>query len=117
MKKGFTLLEMLIALVLFTIGVVLIVGLFGHGLTGSLDAENTTIAMNLGQGKMEEIRNLAYTDIASEAKDDVSGFSGFQRDVVVTEPQTGLKQVVVTTYWTFKGSTVSIPIQTYIPNN
>jgi len=115
--RGFTLLEILIALVLFTVGVVVIAGIFSSGILSSSDAENTAIAMSLAQRRMEEIRNLAYADIASEAKDDVSGFSGFQREVTVSEPEAGLKQVIVTAYWTFKGDEIGVPIQTYISSN
>ena len=57
---GFTLLEILIALVLFTVGVVVVVGLFGDGLLSSSDAESTTIAMNLAQKKMEEMREFFW---------------------------------------------------------
>ena len=116
-KAGFTLLEILIAVTLFSVGVIVIVWLFSSALVGTVDAENTTIAMNLAQRKMEEIENLAYADIADEAKAAVSGFSGFQRDVAVTAPETDLKQVIVTVYWTLSGNEISVPLQTYISRN
>jgi len=116
-KRGFTLLEMLIAVTIFVVGVAIIVWFFAFGLFSSIDAENTTIAMNLAQKKMEEIKNLAYADIVDEAKADVSGFSGFQDEITVTEPETDLKQVVVTAYWTLKGDEISVPLETYISRN
>lgn len=116
--KGFTLLEVLIAIVIFTVGIVTIVGLFSTGLVGSTDAENTTIAMNLAQRRMEEIRNLDFdTGIVNENKAEVSGFSGFQRKVAVTEPQTDLKQVTVTVYWTSKGGEPNVSLVTYVSKN
>lgn len=121
-KNGFTLLEILIALILFTVGVVAITGLFASGMFSGSDAENTTIAMNLAQRKMEEIKNLAFASIADEAKADVSGFSGFQREVAVTAPlvdpdMSDLKHVTVTAYWTLKGDEISVPLETYISKN
>ena len=116
-RRGFSLLEILIALVLFTVGFVAILGIFSRAILSSSDAEKTVVATNLAQKKMEEMRNLAYADIASEAKAAVSGFTSFQREVTITEPQTDLKQVVVTAYWTFKGDEISVPVQTYISNN
>jgi len=117
-KRGFTLLEILIALVLFAAGVVAIVGLFSTGIIGSVDAENTTVAMNLAQARMEEIRNLDFdTGIINEAKADVTDFPGFQREVTVTEPETELKLVTVTVYWTLKGGEVDVPLTTYISKN
>lgn len=116
--KAFTLLEILVSLVILTTGFFVITGLFANALVGSVDAENTTIAMNLAQRRIEEIKNLDFdTGIANEPKADVSGFSGFQRDVLVTEPQTDLKQVIVTVYWTDKGGEVSVPLITYISEN
>ena len=122
MKKGFTLLEILIALIIITLGAVVIVGLFNTGLISSLDAEKTTIAMNLAQRRMEEIRNLGFANIADEAKAGVSGFAGFQREVEVNDPAGAptaddLKEITVTVYWTYKGDEVNISLMTYISRN
>jgi len=117
-KYGFTLLEILIALVLFTSGVVIITGLFSTGILGSVDAENTTIAMNLAQAKMEEIRNLDFdTEIIDEDRVAVTGFPTFEREVTVSEPETDLKLVRITVYWTLKGGVVDVPLTTYISKN
>ena len=70
--RGFTLLEILISLVILAVSVVAILGLFASTLAGSSDAENTTIAMNLAQRRMEEMRNLDFdTGIDDEDKEDV----------------------------------------------
>ena len=116
-QKGFTLLELLISMLLFTGGVVLTLTLFASALVGSVDAENTTIAMNLAQRKMEEIRNLPFISIANEARAAVTGFTGFQREVAVTTPETDLKEVTVSTYWTYKGGEIEVPLVTYIAKN
>ena len=47
MKRGFTLLEIMLTLVLFAVGVVGIAGLFSYTLEGSSDAEYTEIATML----------------------------------------------------------------------
>jgi len=116
-KKGFTLLEVLLTLVLLATGVIAIAGLFGAGLSGSLDAEYTSIAMNLSQGRLEEIRNKDYDSIADEEYAEVTGFPLFQRKVDVTEPFDELKQVTVTTSFQYKNSTVEIPLVTYVSKN
>lgn len=117
-KKGVTLLEVLAALVIFTVGVVAVVGLFAEGLAAGVDAENTTIAATLARQRLEELRNLDFdTGIVSEAKAGVEGFTGFQRQVTVIAPQTDLKQVTVTTYWTAKGGEVTVPLTTYLSRN
>lgn len=116
-KRGFTLLEVLIAVVLFTVGAVVIIGLFGRGFAGSLNIEKDTVAANLAQQKMEEIRNLALGSIADEAKADVADFAGFQMQVEEDTIETNLKQVTVTVYWTSKGNEISVPLTTYITSD
>lgn len=124
-KKGFTLLEILLTLALFGIGVIGIGGLFGYVLDSSLDAEYTEIAVNLAKARMEEVRNIPYVSIVDEAKAQVEvigstlppAFQAFQRQVGVTEILTDLKQVTVTIYWQFKGEEASEQLTTYVSKN
>ena len=120
-RKGFTLLEVLLAVTLFATGVVMVTGLFSTGLISSVDPEMTGIAMALAEKKIEEIRNLNFdTGIIPEAKavvTDVPGITGFQRSVDVTTPNTDLKQVTVSVYWSYKGSETTTSLITYISKN
>ncbi len=117
-KGGMTLLEILVALIIFTSGAVAVVRLLSEGLAAGVDAENTAIAAAIAQRRMEEFRNLDFdTGVVSEAKADVAGFTGFQRQVTVTEPQTDLKQITVTAYWRAKGGEVSTSLATYLSRN
>lgn len=116
-NSGFTLLEILIALVLFTVGVVALVWAFTVGLAGNIDAEKKAVAMVLAEKRMEELRNLAYGSIDDEARTDVSGFSGFEREVAVTEPETDLKEATVAVYCTYKGAEASTSLVSYISKN
>jgi len=116
--SGFSLLEILIAAMIFTVGVIVIAGLFYNVLTGSSDAENTSVAINLCQRRIEEYRNLDFdAGVVSEARADVTDFTQFEREVVVTEPETDLKLVTITTYWSFRGDDVSASLSTYISRN
>lgn len=116
-EYGFTLLEVLIAVLLFTVGVIAIVALFSTGLISSVDAESAAIAMNLARARIEEVRNKDFVLMSDEAKGAVGGFPGFQREVLVTTPLPDLKQVTVNVYWTFKGSETGVSLITYISKN
>ena len=114
-RKGFTLLEVLIAVMLFTIGTLIIMSLFSAALLSGVDPENTGIAMTLAQKRMEEIRNLNFdTQIIDDPKATVPGFTGFQRSVTVTTPYTDLKRVTVNIYWSYKGGETITTLVTYI---
>ncbi len=99
----------------------MVTGLFSTGLISSVDPEMTGIAMALAEKRIEEIRNLNFdTGIIPEAKavvTDVPGITGFQRSVDVTTPNTDLKQVTVSVYWSYKGSETTTSLITYISKN
>ena len=115
-KAGFTLVETMIAAVIFTVGVIAIIWAINAGIFAVTDVENVKSALNLAQAKMEEVKSTAYASIVSQPKAVVPGFAAFQQQVAVTTVQTGLEQVVVTVYWTVKGSETSIALTTLIAN-
>ena len=115
-RTGFTLLEMMLALVLFTVGTLAGMALIQRAYAGIADGENVLIATSLAQRRVEELRNTAYASLASEAKASVSsplGFTRFSREVTVTTPYTNLKQLVVKVYWDTPGGEADVSFQTY----
>lgn len=114
--KGFTLLELLLTILLFTASFVALSETLTTGLLATGDNEGSLIATELAHEKMEEIKNKTYSAVTNETKAAVSGFSSFQREVVVTTPQTDLKQVSVTVYWFNKSDELSVGLATYVSN-
>ncbi len=111
MKKGFTLLEMLVTIVLLTVGIVTILQMMSIAIFADTNTENATIAYYLAQETMEDIKDASsYSDIdtfaASRAA--LSGnFSDFDREVTVSGAP---KQVNVIVYWSVKGQDQSIDL-------
>ena len=115
-SSAFTLLEMMLALVLFAVGTVAVMDLFHRAQAGATDGENVLIAMQLAQRRLEELRNVSYGSLANEAKASItspSGFTRFSREVTLTTPFTNLQQIVVTVYWTGIGGETNVSLQTY----
>ena len=106
----------MLAILLFGTGLVFLLQIMNTGLFVGGQSEDTVIAANLAQEKIEEARNAVYTAIASEPKAVVTGFPGFQRRVDVTTPQTDLKQISVTVYWPAKNTETSTSMVTYVSN-
>jgi prepilin-type N-terminal cleavage/methylation domain-containing protein len=113
-KKGFSLLEVMLAILLFGTGLVFLLQVVNTGLFVGGQNEDTVIAANLAQEKIEESRNAAYSAIVSEIKAVVAGFPDFKRRVDMTTPQTGLKQISVTVYWYARSDEMSVNMVTYV---
>lgn len=111
MKKGFTLLEMLIAIVLLTVGIISILQMMSIAIFADTNVENSVIAYYLAQESMENIKDASsYSNIDTfaESRATLSGdFSDFDREVTVSGDP---KQVNVIVYWSVKGQDQSIDL-------
>jgi len=123
-RRGFTLLEIILALSLFAIGTIAVMDLIHRGQAGITDGENVLIATHLAQRRLEELRNTGYGSLTSESEASVttpSGYTRFCRAVTVTTPYTNLKQIVVIMSWgppdcTTSSTNPSISLQEYRSN-
>lgn len=115
-KNGFTLLEVLLATLLVVGGFIFLLQAMAVGLFAGGDNEGQLIALNLSQEKLEELRNKSYASVINETEAAVTGFPSFEREVIVTVPQIGLKEVNVSTSWRTKASTLSVNLVTYLSN-
>ncbi len=114
---GFTLLEVLLAVVVLASGLVFILGALTIALSGGGINEAELIAVNLAQEKIESIRNTAYGSIAEEEKAVVSGFPAFQREVTLITPRDNLKEVTVNVYFMVKSAENKVSLVTYVSNS
>lgn len=64
-RDGFTLIEVIIAMMLLSIGLVMIMQLFSRGLKAARTSCDYTIAIILAKGKMEE---LSYTPVSDSGE-------------------------------------------------
>ena len=119
-QKGFSLIELMIAILLLVGGIASATFIFGRGLFATTDVETVGQAVGLAQEKMETLRGTAFGSVSSEAKAAVSGWSGFSREVTVSQPagtDSDFKQVVVTVYWNTVDGELSSSLTTYVVNN
>jgi len=122
---GFTLLEIVIALTIFAIGLVGLLSLFPIAFHSSKRASDLTEATIYAQEIMEKIKQLDYSDIDSDLENDatftndlnIENDSRFTFDVTVTTGgslPSGLKRVVLVIDWTEGGKSFSEEFVTYI---
>ena len=118
-KRGFSLLEILLAILLFGTGFIFLLQVVSTGLFAGGENETELIAINLTQEKTEEIRSKSFSGIAiaPEAKAVMaSPFQRFKRsvDVVNNTPVTSMEKVTVTVYWDTKGIETNKTLITYV---
>ena len=121
-ERGTTLAELMIALVVLSIGMLAVAQLFPAGSRGQMQDKMISTANYYSQQKIEELVNISWSDStltvgrhpASAASDEVLGAWTRHYDVsVLASPLDNLKKVTVTVAWTLRGSR-SVATTTYL---
>ncbi len=101
-KKGFTLVEVLVGLVILAIGLLAIAGMQITSVRGNFFSNNITQASILAQNRLEELRNLDvnHEDLSVGPHDDGVVQGIFSRQYTVSlVPGTTMLSIVVTVRW------------------
>lgn len=119
---GFTLLEVLVALLIFAFGLLAVAALVLTSIQSIGQARHMTDATNLAQQRMEALTNTPYASVVTGAHANnpitVTGAAGgiYTSTWTVTDntPATGMKRVTVTTSWTDKDGTHSVALHSIL---
>lgn len=114
-NHGFTLLEFMLALIIFSAGVIAIVQAFNAGFLSSEDVSNVDLALNIAQAKMEEIKNTNFSSLADSGPAPDTNFSNFNLTVNVAEGQNPMR-VDVTVNWNVKGGQANVALTSLVTN-
>ncbi len=104
-NKGFTLAEVLIVIVLLTLCLIPLMGLFPIQVTHSRRSENFTKDMSLGQKKIEEIKSSLYTNFGSfptgisSGNFSIEGFPNFNYTLEIGEEVASWLKIITLTVW------------------
>ncbi|MFH1952081.1 MAG: type IV pilus modification protein PilV [Pseudomonadota bacterium] len=101
-NSGFTLVEVLVAMVILSIGLLGMASLTVGIIHANKFSNDLTTATTLAQDKMEDIRRTSYASVTPEAKAALpSDYAQYKREVKVDDnnPATGMKTVRVKVYW------------------
>lgn len=113
--KGFTLLEILLAILILAIGMVSVLWALNTGLFARSDIENVARALNISQAKMEEIKNTAYGNINNSGPTADPTFPAFSTTVNANN-DANIKQVNVTVGWATRSGNTNVSLTTFVAN-
>jgi type IV pilus assembly protein PilV len=117
-NSGFSFIDLMLALVVLTIGVLAMMDLQVIATRSNASSQGTETALTIAESKMEQIKDQVFTSIVSEAPTPVTMSNiTFTRQVTVTNdtPIAGSKTVTVTVTWSdAAGKTHTIPMATVI---
>lgn len=110
-QDGFTLLEVMMGLVIFTLGLLLLSSMMVVAIRGNVWSDKTTQVVQATREKIEEFRRISDEDMASGS--DVRG--SMNRSWEITDIDTYLKRLtVVVGYWDEKAVEKACTTITYI---
>jgi type IV pilus assembly protein PilV len=99
-NNGFTLIEVLVAMVILSIGLLGTAALITGIINSNKLSNRITTATVLAQDKMEEIKRIGYSS-GNETRALLPPDNKYEREVVVDDniPADNMKTVTVTVYW------------------
>ncbi|MDD2389467.1 MAG: prepilin-type N-terminal cleavage/methylation domain-containing protein [Desulfobacterales bacterium] len=110
--SGFTLIEIMIAIFILTVGLLGVAGVAITVINGNAFSNKITTATALTQDKMEELRGTAYTSISDGGPETLESI--YTRTWAVTDdsPVDGMKTIEVNVKFQWKGSSRNVTLQT-----
>ena len=115
--RGFTLVEIMVAVFLVTIALLSLVSVTVIVIKGNSFSKTMTAATTLARDKMEDLKNTNYTSIASSASPETVQ-NTYQRSwtVATDSPAANMSTITVTVNWVWGGQTRNVTMQSIIAN-
>ena len=115
-NKGFTLIEVLVAMVILSVGLLGTAALITGIINGNKVSNRLSTATTCAQDKMEEIRRLGYSGMptsdttTTEPYNSITNYSLYKRVTFtdVVNPAVGMKTVTVTVSWDSDNSSIEL---------
>lgn len=111
-RRGFTLMELMVSLVLLVAGLTAVIGVFSTGVLASADRENTLQALRIAQAKLESLMATDPDALTSSGPTADPTFTNYTVTMAVTG--TNPKEAAVTVAWIPQGGQTSLTLTTQV---
>ena len=98
-KKGFSLIELMVAVVILALAIFGIFHAYSAGFMGMVDARDRTVATNYAQEAMEDIKNKDFDKIESTYKSVINANKKYKIYVNVSTETDNLKEIFTIVEW------------------
>jgi len=106
-ERGFTLIEVVIALTVFSIGLLAASLMQSAAIKGNKSSSAISQSSNWVAGKMEEVLTVPYDNIVDGTVSSPDGLYTLSWQVTNDTPITSTKTVVITSTWNLRGRAIS----------
>ncbi|HBY56437.1 MAG TPA: hypothetical protein DEG96_01010 [Candidatus Atribacteria bacterium] len=97
--KGFTLIELMIAVVILALAIFGIFHAYSVGFMGMADARDRTVAVNYLQQALEDVKNTDFEKISTTSSKVSDGNKEYRIDIILTDETSNLKKVYAMVTW------------------
>ena len=110
---GFTLIEVMMAIVILSVGMLAIAGMQINAIKGNSQASKITMATALIEEKLDGYKSMPYAAIKDE-EGTRDGFLDWKTSVAANTPANGLKSITVSVSWNDGGKPYNISFGTIV---
>jgi prepilin-type N-terminal cleavage/methylation domain-containing protein len=113
-QAGFTLVEVIVAMVIFLVSASAVASMMYHSTVAVSQNNFTSQAITCAQASLEHLRMLDYDDVSNDSDECAGDGITFDVEWEVTEdePEDGTKTIVLTVSWSEKGEAKSYELET-----
>ena len=101
-NNGFTLIEIMIAIAIITIGIFGVMSLIITVMKGNTLSKRVTTATTIAQDKMEDFKRMGYDNVVNVSESNTDDYDieyYLEADVAPDTPATDTKTITVDVYW------------------
>ena len=116
-NEGFTLIEIMIALVILSIGLMALAGMQVSAIKGNAFSKRMTTAVSIAEQIIEQIKNMPYDNIQSQSSSQINQSDlNFTSQIIVANnsPVNNTKTVTVTVTWIDGSKAYTVPVSTVV---